>query len=320
MIQLTMAGALFVLAAARVPALRRNGRDAVFMAAIFAGASSLLIAPVVYLAADPAVGSINLTKLALNSFMIVGLWYLRSAVLHAVSPDADTRSPWLTRLPVVAALVLQAAFFVLTGPTTSTTQWGYEYHDRFPGALFSMTMIVFVAWSCAEIAWTCFRYVPRMRQSFKVGFIMVGVGSLISTLVMMKMTQEVLSTFIAALLVFGVGHFPFAMAEMLAITLVGLGLTIPAVTGRAERRKIALRLEQTVAKVSAIRERSLQNADMDRVLKTAALATPQERLHRMIVEIWDAELAAGEGKTVLAPEDRDYVLLVESDFALEKTR
>lgn len=320
MIQLLMAAALFVLAAARIPALRRNGHDTVFLAAVFAGASSVLIHPAVYLAVDSAVGGINLTKLALNSFMIVGLWYLRTAVLNAVTPDSGSRSPWLARMPLTAALVLQAIFFVLTGPTTSTTEWGYHYHDRFAGALFSMTMIVFIAWSCAEIAGTCFRYIPKMRRSFKIGFIMVGVGSLISTLVMLKMTQEVLTLFVTPLAAFGTQNFPFAPAEMLAIVLVGLGLTIPALTGRAERAQRALRLQETIARISAIRERSLQSADMDRILKIPALATPQERLHRMIVEIWDAELAAGTGKTVLTPEDREYVLLVESNFALEGTQ
>jgi hypothetical protein len=40
----------------------------------------------------------------------------------------------------------------------------------------------------------------------------------------------------------------------------------------------------------------------------------------MIVEIWDAELAAGTEGSVLTREDRDYMLLVESDFDLGRTR
>jgi hypothetical protein len=324
MTQVLMACALFVLAAARVPARRRNGEDPVFMAALFAGASSLLTAPVVYTDVDPVLGGINITKLALNSFMIVGLWYLRTSVLHAVSAETYSRSPWLRRLPLTVALVLQALFFVLTGPTTTTTTWGPDYEDRLPGALFSMTGIVFIAWTCAGIARTCFRYVPRMRRSFKVGFTMVGVGAAISCLVMLKMSLEALTSFVPALLIFG-DNSSFGPFEMIAIVLVGVGLTIPALAGRAERRRAATRLERTIAKVSVIRDKALQGADMDRVLQINDDATPQERLHRMIVEIWDAELAADKaasgksGKSALTREDRDYMLLVESDFDLSRT-
>ena len=107
---------------------------------------------------------------------------------------------------------------------------------------------------------------------------------------------------------------------MIAVTLVGLGLSLPALAGRITRRRAALRLEKTVAKVEAIRQHALRNVDMDRVLQTGKDATAQDRLHRMLVEIWDAELAAGDGRTVLSPEDREYILLVESDFDLEHTR
>jgi hypothetical protein len=322
MTQVLMACALFVLAAARVPARRRNGEDPVFMAALFAGASSLLTAPVVYTVVDPVLGGINVTKLVLNSLMILGLWYLRTSVLQAVSQEACSRAPWLRRLPLTVALVLQALFFVLTGPTTTTTSWGPSYEHLLPGALFSMTGIVFIAWTCAGIALTCFRYVPRMRRSFRIGFTMVGVGAAISCLVMLKMAQEALTSFVPALLIFG-DNSSFGPFEMVAIVLVGVGLTIPALAGRAERHRAAARLERTVEKVAAIREKALEGTDMDRVLRIDDDATPQERLHRMIVEIWDAELAAekaGSKTSALTSEDRDYMLLVESDFDLSRTR
>lgn len=322
MTQLLMACTLFILAAARVPSLRRKGKDPVFMAAVFAGASSLLMVPAVYTVVDAVIGSMNITKLVLNSLMIVGLWYLRTAVLNAVSPEADGGSPVRRGLPLIAALVFQALFFVLTGPTVTTTQWGANYEDRLPGVLFSMSSIIFIAWTCGEIAWNCFKYLPRMRRAFKIGFIMVGVGAVISCLVMLKMAQEALSEFVPALLIFGNGR-NFAPFEMVAIVLVGVGLTIPAMAGRAERRTAARRLERTVEKVSAIRARVLDGGNMNRVLQISHDATPQERLHRMIVEIWDADLASdtqAAGASALTDEDRDYMLRVESDFELERTR
>jgi hypothetical protein len=39
----------------------------------------------------------------------------------------------------------------------------------------------------------------------------------------------------------------------------------------------------------------------------------------MIVEIWDAELAAGASRSALTPGDRAYLLTVECDLDLERT-
>src|SRR6478609_4918880 len=176
MIQLVMAAVLFVLAAARVPAVVRNGRDTVFLAAVFAGMASLLLSPAVYATLDAGLGGMNVVKLALNSSMIVGLWYLRRAVLEAIMP-ADTRRALIRTLPLTATLILQLLFFVLAGPTTTTDTWSI-YQDRLPAALFSAMLTVFMGWVCTGVAAACFQYIPRMRRSFKVGFTMVGVGCL----------------------------------------------------------------------------------------------------------------------------------------------
>lgn len=320
MMHLMMAGALFLLAAARVPALRRHGRDTVFMAAVFAGMSGLLGNVPVYFFVDGLLGGINLAKLAMNSFMIVGLWYLRTAVVHAVSPSAGARSAWGRRLPLIVTLVLQTLFFVLTGPTTSTNTWGTDYHHLLPAALFSMMMIAFIAWSCGEIAWACFKFVPRMRKSFQAGFAMVGLGCIISVIVMAALATDALSATFPQLSFISGSPVPFHFLEMVAIVLVGVGLTIPAVTGRTARRQTRIKRQLTLAKVEPIRARVLENANMARMLQADTAASPGEQLHRMLVEIWDAELAAGPGNTALTPEERAYLLSVESSLDAEAAR
>jgi hypothetical protein len=319
MIQIFMAGALALLALARVPALRRNSRDPVFFAAAFAGASSLLLSPDVYFAVDRILGGFNLTRLAINSFMIVGLWFLRNAVVSAVTQQRDTRSLWGRTLPVTLTLALQAAFFFLAGTSPSTRAWMGDGHHPVQVGLFSMMLIGFIAWSCAEIAWACFRYVPQMRRAFRIGFSMVGTGAAVAVAVMVIMcTGELAALAGNAVLHKAIQALPVHIFEMVAIILVGVGLTIPAVAGRSARKQAALRLDRTIAKVEVIHQKALQNSDMDRTLLADRSARPHERLHRMIVEIWDAELAAG-GRAVLDEEDRAYLLLVESDFGLERT-
>lgn len=324
MIQLFMAAALFALAAARVPALRRNGSDTVFFAGLFAGLSSLLLSPMVYYAVDPLIGGINIAKLLLNSFMIVGLWYLRTAVINAVAPEKDTRPDWVRRLPLTISLLVQALFFALSGFAPTTTLWAKEDHNPVFAILFSLVMLFFIAWSSAQITWTCFRYVPKMRRSFRIGFSMVGLGTFISVLVMADMTYFSLNDVLQWV---DRGHplanLPFHAIEMVVVVLVGVGLTIPPVAGNITRRRAAARLDRTIEKVDLIRGRALADRPTDRMLKIDEDATAQERLHRMIVEVWDAELAAatsGATESLLSREDRDYMLLVERDFDLGRTR
>ncbi|GAP53812.1 hypothetical protein AHiyo6_03770 [Arthrobacter sp. Hiyo6] len=317
MMQLLMAGALYLLALARVPALARNRTDAVFLAAIFAGTAAVLMNPAVYVFADTLLGGINLVKLALNCLMMIGLWFLRHSVVQAVTRGKDRRPVLIRTLPLSLTLCLEILFFILTGPTATTDSWGYHYHGRIAGAFFSVMLIAFVAWACAEIAVVCVRYVPRLRHWFRVGFCMVGAGSIISFVAMAKMGVDVLAAVFPSLAAFtGPEDTPFHLMEMLAIILVGIGLTIPALAGSSARRRLLRWNLATLARVEPIRDRVLQDAARERLLAPDARALPQDRLHRMIVEIWDAELGAGTGSSVLTPEERAYLLSAEVNLNL----
>jgi hypothetical protein len=314
MIQIVMAAVLFFLAAARIPAVVRKGRDPVFLAAVFAGIASILMSPAVYAMLDGRLGGTNVVKLVLNSSMIVGLWYLRCAVLEAIMPG-DTRRALIRTLPLALTLALQTVFFVLTGPTTTTDSWGL-YHERLPAALFSTMLIMFVGWVCAGVAAACFRYIPRMRRSFKAGFTMVGAGCILGLFVSIKFTIGLLSVPVPALLAVPVPSDNFIrLLEMITIILVGAGLTVPAMAGRIVRKRQVRWEADTLAGVEPIRARVLQNVGPERVLENDPAAPVRERLHRMIVEVWDAELASGG---TLTPGERTFLLAAEEQLDLNR--
>ena len=314
MIELVMAAVLLVLAAARIPAVVRNGRDTVLLAAVFAGIASVLMSPGVYCALDHLLGGTNLVKLILDSSMVVGLWYLRRSVLEAIMP-VDTRPALIRTLPLTATLILQLLFFVLAGPTTTTHSWGSN-HERIPAALFSAMLIMFVGWVCTGVAMACFRYIPRMRRSFKVGFTMVGVGCCIGLLVVIRFTVGLLSIPVPALLAVPVpSDAVVRLLEMLTIVLVGAGLTVPAIAGRAHRKRQARWEAETLAGVEPIRERIMENVGTRRLLEGDPSAPARERLHRMIVEVWDAELASGG---TLTPQEHAFLLAAEKQLDLNR--
>lgn len=314
MIQLLAAAVLFGLAGARIPAMMRNRRDTVFLSALFAGAGSVLMAPAVYAAVDAHIGGINLAKLALHVSMIFSLWYLRRSVLEAIVP-AGTRRALVVSLPLTLTLALELTFFVLTGPIPTTNSWGL-YHERLPAALFSAVLIAFIGWVCFGVAVACFRYIPRMRRSFKVGFTMVGAASVLALFVTIKFTIGLLSVPIPALLAVPLpSDTIIRVVEMLTLILGGAGLTVPAVAGHTRLKRQTRWAADTLAGVEPIRDRVLQHAGGDGLLESDPAAPTGERLHRMIVEVWDAELASGG---TLTAQERTFLLAAEEQLDLNR--
>lgn len=317
MIQILMAAALAVLAAARLPVLVRKGRDTVFVAAVLACGAALLTNPGVYLVTDRALGGFNLARIIVQALMILGLWFLRKALLHAVAPEAD-KEGFLRRMPLIIALAALVIFFVMLGPTTTTTTWGDDYEKTLVGALFSDAGIAFISWICAEIAVVCLRHLPGMSGVFRPGFVMVAAGCGLGSLTMAYMALDVVSHALPSFRL----HYPgdintFRVLELISISLVGIGLTLTAVTGQRRRQRIARWERDALDKVAPIRERALQKAGLQRTLESDDDAPIQDRLHRLLVEIWDAQLAAGGNTSVITREERAYLLSVEEKLDLD---
>lgn len=315
MIQLMMAAALAVLAAARLPALLRRRSDTVFTAAVCAGGAALLTSPDVYVFTDHLLGGFNLARLLMEALMVLGLWFLRKALLQAVTPNVAPGP--LRTIPLYAALGLLVVLFALIGPTRTTTNWGDEFEGIVPAALFSVTGILFIAWVCGEIAVVCLTQLRKLKGSFRVGFTMVSTGCAVGSVTMTVMSVGVLAHTLPALEPLH-WHSPdgYRVLELISISLVGIGLTITAVKGHRSRTGIARWEKQTLARVEPIRESVLRGAGLKRTLQSDDTAPVQDRLHRMIVEIWDAELAAGNN-SVLTPEQRAYLLVVEHKLDME---
>lgn len=316
MIQLMMAAALAVLAAVRIPVLLRHRRDTVFVAAVCACGAALLTNPVVYVSIDRLLGGFNIARLLMQALMVLGLWFLRKGLLRAVAPH--TTPNLLRQLPLYTAMSLLVIFFVLLGPTVTTNSWGDEFEGRLIGALFSITGIAFIAWVCGEIAVVCLTHLRRLKGAFRLGFTMVSAGCAIGCVTMTAMTVAVLASSVPLLEPLR-WRSPdgYRVLELLSIALVGVGLTLTAVQGHRTRTRIARWEKDALTRVEPIREGVLHEAGLHRTLQFDESAPVQDRLHRMIVEIWDADLAAGTAHSVLTEEQRAYLLDIERKLDLE---
>lgn len=312
------AAALYLLALARIPAILRFGKDTVFFAAMLAGTAALLTTPAVYIFVDSLVGGRNIAKLIQHTLMVAGLWQLRVGLLHAIAPDIERQCSRYRPLPLYLTLVLQTVFFFAAGSGPTTANFWDAYNGSPAGALFSAMVLLFVGTVCGELALVCRRFVPRMHGPFKIGFTMVGVGSALGSLSAVFMILDVLASAVPAMAVWNFHSTPaYLVMQLVPTVLIGQGLTIPALSGRAERKHTERWERETLARVQPIREHALQAAGLDRTLELDSNAPAQDRLHRLIVEIWDAELAMG-GASALTAEERAYLLTVESRLDLDR--
>jgi uncharacterized membrane protein len=319
MMQLIMAAALYLLGLARVPALLKSGRDPVFAAALLTGTAALLTSPAVYPAVDQALGGQNVAKLAQHTSMMIGMWFIRGGILNAVAPVRERRRQRYRTLPLYVALGLQAVLFLATdaGPTTMDFQG--TYNKTLPGALFYSMVMLFTGWVCAEIAVVLRRIVPELRGPFRLGFLLVGTGAFLGTISSAAMVLDILATAVPALAFFSFHATPLQQVlDLVPTVLVGLGMTIPAVAGQLERTRTRRWEKSTLLKVMPIRDRALTRAGTGRTLRSDPRTSVPEQLHRMIVQIWDAELAAGDGSALTA-EDRAYLLTVERKLDLGRS-
>lgn len=305
-----MAAVLYLLGAARIHVLLKTKRDRVFNAAVLAGTGALLTNPHVYVFADGLLGGQNWARWAMHTLMAVGLWQLRLAITEAVAQDNGQKDRF-GAAPMYLTVGLQTVFFALIHKEPTTTNFVDTFNTQPAGAAFYSMVILFIGWVCAEIAISCYRFVPRMHGVFKVGFSMVFAGSSMGIAAAAVMLCDSLSHVIPALAPMNFHTTPlYVLIQLIPIGLCGIGLTLPALAGRVQKARKTRWQAETHATVADLRNRILMKVGSERTLGADTATNTKDSLHRMIVEIWDAELASSDGPA-LSPEERTYLLNVE---------
>ncbi|ACL42159.1 hypothetical protein Achl_4208 (plasmid) [Pseudarthrobacter chlorophenolicus A6] len=306
-----MAAVLYLLGVARIHVVLNNKHDRVFNAAALAGTGALLTNPHVYVFIDGLIGGQNWARWAMHTLMALGLWQLRCAITEAVSQGSGRRDRF-GAAPMYLTVGLQTALFVMIqGRAPTTTNFVDTFNAQAAGAGFYSMVIVYIAWVCAEIATACYRFVPKMRGVFRVGFSMVFVGSALGIAAAAVMLCDSLSHVVPVLATMNFHTTPlYVVIQLIPIVFCGIGLTLPVLAGRVQKARNVRWEAETHAVIAALRTRVLSKVGSERTLGTTTSTTTKDSLHRMIVEIWDAELASPDGHALTA-EERTYLLDVE---------
>lgn len=322
--QYVPAAILWVLALIKLPHARDALSRHVFWAALCAAVACTLYAPNIYVIVDAALGSHNKAKLATLLALMLGFWQFRSAILIAVSTDAqrlDQRlaiGRWAIAVTGVSAIV----GFALSNPGTTSTNLQLAYADEPGMKVFLLSGSTFLVWAGADLMLVCLRTWRHLRSpEFRVGFLLIALGCAASCI---AITARVLygsisrgtkpTTEFAAVL-----DSTYWTLEGLAVLSIGIGLILTslrrpvnALRQNLQARSLLIRLRPSWQRAAAAHPEIVLNPSAFEFLtplKPHALML----LHRRFIEIRDSEMRSGQTIVVLPAES---VLLERAESLL----
>lgn len=294
----------------RAGALARNRRDPVFYAALFWLLAMTLNEAHVYAAAESVLGGILLTALIIHLSLQLGLFLLRRAVVQAADPGTLRFAS--SMVPFIVATAVQIVSYLLMDVETAKAQFNGGTALHVPYLVFSVSFVLYLLWVFFGLMMISIRYVPAMTGAMKTGFILIGTGSLLALIGCSSQVLALTARFmgIEPRIVFVLSGIYVVLASLASMACCA-GIAVPAAASNAARRKQRNYHAAALPAVEELWNRTVVQRGV-RHLPVNEAAPARQRLHRMFIEIRDADLAAG--KTLLS--DQESALLQEVEDRL----
>ncbi|MHA7141866.1 hypothetical protein ACX80T_10060 [Arthrobacter sp. Sr33] len=294
MIQGIAAAVIWCLALCLLPDLKRRKDKSILAAALTIATALTLNVDLIYTAGDRLLGSRNLLDLIANILMVVGIYFLSRAILRAANVgetvDAHKSARLWTLGTVVVALIV--SFSLIDAPLTSTS-FMRDFGSQWPAAVYSGVQFLYIGVVMAITGFTCFRFRGEMaRPYFRVALMFIGVGcALAVVLVLVVLGMNVLHL-IGELEAMTRLSYVYDAALVAAMVFLCVGLALPPVARRLERRSDARASAILVERLSGLWDRITSERSEIRLNLTQIVVdrhdAPKRRLHRMLIEIQDA--------------------------------
>lgn len=285
---------VLTMAALRFPTWRQDKRDPVFPAALLALLAVTLNADPVYLVVDRALGGVNLANLLVHLMLMSGLFLLRGAI-----SDAAFGKALISRKPAIAVFGVAVGVQMLAFGLSDTPETALRFTNTY-GHLpwvdaYMVSFALYLAMVFAEVLFASATYLYAMSGALRTGFLIVTLGaslSLISALAQvgnvllrgiegMDSTADALSTV-------------YKVYQLLGLAFFGAGFGIPPFNTYLARRRDTRWLHGAMEEVSPVWKRTVgSTSDPASFLPPDDAAELRSRIYRMVVEIYDYQLAAG---------------------------
>lgn len=279
---------------------RRRLDNTMLIAAIVIAASMTTNVPSVYLWAASWLPWPNALDLVANGLLIVGVYYLSSAIRRGATAASMNRgggASWTQAAAISTVVAMMGTFAFIDNPEPSTN-FMLSYGNQPAAAAYSIVQYAYIFSVMLGTLTTCVRNVPHMMQSrFKTGFSLIGVGCSAAMLLCLSVVAMDLSNVLGAtILMRGLGGI-YDYLYLVTMAFLCVGLSIPplsrAISSLQLRRKVlAVEPEvrriwnMTVAKNPSV---SLVGTNLPGtpVVRKLGTAIATDGMHRMLVEIHD---------------------------------
>lgn len=322
MMQYIPATILWILALIKLPQARDTLSRHVFWAALFAAVGCTLYAPSIYVAVDAALGGRNTAKLAAMMAVMLGFWQFRSAILVAVSIDAQLleRRLFIGRCAIAVTGVTAIIGFAISNPGITNTNLQLAYPDEPGLKVFLFSGAVFLVWAGMDLMLVCLNALRHLHSAtFRLGFLLIALGCAASCLaISARVLYGTISrgpeptTVLTAVL-----DTAYWRLEALAVLCIGVGLILPSLRRpvnvlrrNLQARSLLIQLRPAWQRATAAHHEIVLNHSAFEFF-VPVRPNAMMLLHRRFIEIRDGEMRSGQ-TIVVFPEDSALLDRAES--------
>lgn len=313
MIQDISAAVIWCLALCLLPDLKRRKDQSILVAAVTIATALTLNVDRIYIAGDQLLGNRNLLDLIANIFMVVGIYFLSRAILRAadVSETVDIHNRAGLSVLGIIVVALIVSFGLVDAPRTSSS-FMRDFGNQWPAAVYSSVQFLYIGAVVAVTGFTCFRFRGEMTKPyFRVAFVLIGLGCALAVVLVLAVLGMDVLHLMGELEAMTRLSYVYDAAEVGAMVFLCVGLALPPVASRLERRSDARAATVLVERLSGPWDRitSERSEVRLRVAQTAIDShdAPKRRLHRMLVEIQDALFVDPNLAQLLSQNDLDVL-------------
>jgi len=285
-----VAGFMWILVAVLLVFRRRRSRHTVTWAAFFIAFALTLNIDPLYIWFDGLLGGRNWGDLIANLAFILGIFALGRGVTAAYD-----FSRWLTRfllgpITLIGALIATTIFFLMIDQDTTSTQFMLDYGAQPAAANYSLAQYVYILLIMLAMGRVCLAQIPQSHGVLRASVTTLVIGSTLGALTALCVIGMDLAHEFGNLdLMYGLG-WGYDPLYVGAVGFMCLGLAIPPIVRQA---RLQLRHRRTRRFSRALDEPWLEaTRRRPTATRLGSLSsrqdTPEERLHRQVVEIRDA--------------------------------
>ncbi|TYC96603.1 hypothetical protein FQ377_13845 [Arthrobacter echini] len=298
---ITIAVAVFMWSLVFILALRARKRpdNSMLRASALIAASLTTNIDQVYVWVNAQLPWANALDLVANLLLIMGIYYLSSAITRGairVAALRERRTIWMRGAAQATAVLMVVSFALIDDPDASTT-FMRDYGDQVAAAAYSAVQYIYIFSVMSGTLVTCLQNVPRMRRPrFRVGFSIIGAGCFTAlVLCVVVIVMDAAHIYEATRFLAAVGPV-YDVLYLITVLLLCVGLAIPPIgrllTSLSLRRQLA-QIEPdirrvwltTVAKSPGVSLVGTTLQDVQREGRSGRQSL--ETIHRLVIEIHD---------------------------------